>query len=184
MNVKKDTRKHIKYILVIGIGLVIIILNSSAIIEKFKPKNYMYRPPENAVSFYHKIVPPFILVNGVGDTLRLPDNHNHLMIGLNRNLYSGELYRQQLIQYLGLVKYDIDIIIVTTYKHKDVFKNKYKHIFVYNDKELGEFFHLSNFLDYSLIIKKNNQVEYFDYNVLKPHEITLLFEKFTLQYKK
>ena len=75
-----------------------------------------------------------------------------------------------------LSKYDIDIMAVSL--EKEFKDSKGIDVYHYDSVKLGEFFHLSDFINFTLILNKNNKVKYFKYEFIDLNSLRLFINKF------
>ena len=172
-------RQNIKYLSLILVAFVLIIINSASLIEnltKIKRKGIIRRPV-NPVNFYDKNIPEFEFYSKKGETLKLPDDKNHIIFGLN-NKPENTLGTVNLCMInIESDNFNIDINAVT---HLKEIKNNYNiEIFHYDPLKLGDFFHLSDNQNFTLLIDKTNKIKYFDYRLISIYE----FDQLVSNYK-
>jgi len=119
---------------------------------------------------------PVIFFSQFGDTLHIPDGRNHLILGLNENFKVDLAKLNQYTNTISYNNYNIDIILATL-NLKERSKSDIP-IFSYQSEILGNYFHLSDFINYTLVVSADNRVSFFDYQLPKPHEISLLISKY------
>ena len=82
------------------------------------------------------------------------------------------------LKNFDLSKYDVDIMAVSL--EKDFKDSKGFDVYHYDSVKLGEFFHLSDFRNFILIVNKNDKVKYFKYEFISLNELELLIKKFKI----
>jgi hypothetical protein len=176
----KPLSQNFRFIILLLIAAVIIIIE----MDKVRTVFYnMFNKPTirqrvDNLSFYNKEFPLTKLISARGDTFKLPDNRNHIIIGLNKRFDRDiDIYGPE-IQAIDTAKYSIDGIIITLEKFK--YNMKYPFIYRYDDTVLGEFFKLGTNSDFIIVLEKDNRIKFFLYIPPKINELNLLIEKYKL----
>ena len=165
----KIIKKHdLRLLILLVVALALIGMNSIRIVEKFKPnKNdsaYVNSMPLDPSSFYNAEIVQLYLVSELEDTLKIPDSNNHLIFGLNNNFAKYYIEVTGFFSMLDLSKYDIDIVLVSLVKYN--MSSVEFPIYQYNPELFGEYFHISDLINFTLLIDESNQIKYFDYKII------------------
>jgi len=173
---KQFIQNNIKYIIASVIAIILIVINGSILIEKlYTLKNpSIFRQPINHLFYYGKEIIPLQFKNANGNSITIPNNQNYIILGIN-NAPIKYMTKQLKSNKDNLLRsYSVIVIYVTSQRiPKDSF------IYQYNDLVLGGYFHLSNFINFTLAVDKNNTIRFFKYDLINDYEIELLMKKLT-----
>ena len=176
----KYIKQNIKLLILTILALVLIVINSASIIENIKNtdinRSGVSRRMVNPLTFYDKEFPEITFTMKNGKVINLPDKRNHIIIGLNEqfNRDIDKLYWY--LKNFDLSKYDIDIMAVSL--EKEFKDSKGIDVYHYDSVKLGEFFHLSDNKNFTVVLDKNNKIKFFKYEFLELRELELLIEKY------
>jgi len=180
----KYIKQNIKLLILTILALVLIVINSASIINNIKQpdinRSGIKRSPVSPLTFYDKEFPEITFTSKDGKTINLPDNRNHIIIGLNEHFEQDIEKLYWYLKNFDLSKYDVDIIAVSV--EKEFKDSKGIDVYHYDSVKLGEFFHLSDFRNFILIVNKNNKVKYFKYEFIDITPLRLLINKFKKEF--
>jgi len=176
----KYIKQNIKLLILTILALVLIVINSASIIENIKNtdinRSGVSRRMVNPLTFYDKEFPEITFTTKNGKVINLPDNSNHIIIGLNEQFDRDIEKLYWYLKNFDLSKYDVDIIAVSL--EKNFKESKDIDVYHYDSVKLGEFFNLSDFRNFTLIVDKNNKIKYFKYEFIDLTPLRILINKF------
>ena len=173
-------KQNIKLLILTILALVLIVINSASIIENIKKpdinRSGVSRRPVDPLTLYDKDFPEITLTTENGKVINLPNNSNHIIIGLNEQFDRDIEKLYWYLKNFDLSKYDVDIMVVSL--QKNIKDSKGIDVYHYDSVKLGEFFHLSDFRNFTLIVDKNNKIKYFKYEFIDLTPLRILINKF------
>jgi len=176
----KYIKQNIKLLILTILALVLIVINSASIIENIKKPNInrsgVSRRPVDPLTFYDKDFPEITFTTEDGKVINLPDNRNHIIIGLNEKFEQDIEKLYWYLKNFDLSKYDVDIIAISL--EKDFSDSKNIDVYHYDSVKLGEFLSLSDNKNFTIVLDKNNKIKFFKYEFLGLRELELLIEKY------
>ena len=171
-------KKNIKLIILTFVAIVLIVFNSASIIENIKREKNLTisRHHLDHLSFYDNEFMHITLKLKNGKVLNIPDNLNHIIIGLNKQFYKDIETLESYMEKFNMTNYDIDIVVVSI--KKDTRKINEIEVYNYNSVKFGEFFHLSNYDNFTTLVNNNNKIKFFKYDFLELRELELLLNRY------
>jgi len=158
------------------VALALIGMNSVRIVEMFrnvKPRfSGTIRNSVDPLDLYRKEMIPVTLISQFNDTLIIPDNNKHFILGLNNDFEKDFNSLKFFIKNDSLIQYNSNIIVVSLYPNLDIADDL--NIYHYQSEILGDFFKISDNLNFTLLLNDDNTIEFFVYYLISAEEIVLL----------
>jgi len=172
---------NIKSFLLFTVSSILLIYNVYLITNIIEKRIYqskrsgVYREPTVDYNFYGKKCIPFSLISSDKKSFNIPFNKNIILIGLNMSFDKDKILVKYYSNMIKEFNCDVELIPVTSdLKIKDKTINYY----YYDTKKLGEFLHLSDLINFTLLLDDNNIIRFFQYELVNPREFLLLIKRF------
>ena len=170
-------RKNVKYLFILSLCLILIFLNTYKLLNKPKEILTVKTGYLNYSKYYDEKIPSFKIKTDKS-VLKIPDNNNILIIGLNREVNTSIRHLESLFKKINLNDYDIEVIVIT--RAKKYKKSRYLKICNYVCIDFDKFFQLEEQYKYTLLVNKKGKIKHFMRRLIELDNIKSLL----LRYKK
>ena len=157
-------KKDIKWIIIICLSSFLVVLNVFYF-QGIDVSNNIEKGVEFVdIHTYYDVEVPNISVDLDVKTLKLSDNRNKLILGLDINDKNIKKYIYEIYKMVILERYNIDIYFISKIKTK---KNNNVLVHKYKSKTFDEFFKIGSVDYFTILINENNKVKFF-YQTMVP----------------
>jgi len=172
------TKEMIKLISMCTIAFGLIAVNGKSILhaqKDYREHDVIKRQDIEPSTFYNSTFPETVFYVSAQESMKLPDNRNYLLLGINDDVESTIKMAQSYIYSLKNDSNLIKVLLVTN--NKKIFKDYGDEILLYDSRKLNEFYSISDDKNYTLFIDTNKITKFFIYQIIDGREFSYLIKK-------